>query len=71
MQYMDNNDDIREILEAVIFIKDKMATKDELASGLADLKIELKRDIHGIHNRLDDELDKRKTLEVRVSRLEA
>ena len=67
MRYMDNMDDIKEILETVIFIKNKMATKEELA----DVKAELKSDIQGIHNRLDDELDKRKILEVRVSRLEA
>jgi predicted RNase H-like nuclease (RuvC/YqgF family) len=61
-----NSEQIKELTEVVFFMKDRMATKEDL-----DLvKAELKRDIHGLGNRLDDELDKRKALEVRVGKLE-
>lgn len=62
-----------EILEVVLFLKEQiidvqehMVTKEDLSG----LEIELKRDIHGLGNRLDDELGKRKVLEMRVKRLE-
>lgn len=75
-----------EILEIVSFLKDRMATKEDIGElagrmdsmdermatkeDLAELKAELKRDIHGLGNQLDNELDKRKALEVRVDTLE-
>ncbi|MBI5456370.1 hypothetical protein HY969_01385 [Candidatus Kaiserbacteria bacterium] len=76
-------DKIDQVLEVVEFIKDRMVTKSELKEDLGnfatkeDLKeteerltqaINSKND--GAHRRLDQEVDKRKLLEVRVSKLE-
>ena len=51
-----------ELADVVLFIKDRMATKEDLKT--------LESRLGGIENRLDDELDKRTALDVRVSKLE-
>ena len=76
-----------DLTEVVVFIKDRMATKEDLiqvekrldkridgvenrldkVDGRLD-RVEIKLD--GIDRRLDDELDKRKQLEVRTAKLE-
>ena len=52
-----------ELTDVVLFIKDKMVTKDEL-------KNEIDRLENKIDNLIDNEVDKRKSLEVRVTKLE-
>lgn len=82
---MDKADEILEVVsfmkkrmvtkDELATLEERMATKEDLTvleeqmatkEGLA--RVELKVD--GVINRLDDELDKRKVLEVRVGRLE-
>jgi len=66
------------VLETVEFIKDRMVTKSELAEvrtelkkDIEDTRLELRSKIDGVHRRIDEDLDKRKTLENRMSRIEA
>src|SRR3989344_660676 len=66
------------VLESVKFIKDRMVTKSELAEvrtelkkDIEDTRLELRSKIDGGHGRIDEDLDKRKTLENRMSRIEA
>ena len=70
--------DTKEVLEIVNFIKDRMATKDdveqlqgELKQDIDDTRAEIRSKIDGLHRRLDEELDKRKVLEVKVLNLES
>ena len=66
-------DEAKEILETVNFIKDRMATKDDLQEVQKELKDNIRRvemKVEGVDKRLDYELDKRKTLEVRVANVE-
>ncbi len=74
----------KDILEAVNFIKDNMATKDDLAdveSGLSKRINDLEKNLNdridgveskisGFNNRIDQEVDRRKILEVKVLHLE-
>ena len=59
-----------DLADVVMFIKDRMVTKDEHELLSKDVTA-LHSKVDGIVNRLDDELDKRKVLESRVTRLEA
>src|SRR3989344_3036542 len=66
------------VLETVEFIKDRMVTKSELSEvrtelkkDIEDTRLELRSKIDGVHRRIDEDLDKRKTLENRMSRIEA
>lgn len=52
--------------ERVGTIEERMVTKEALARTESSLK----NDIRGLGNRLDDELDKRKVLDVRVGKIE-
>ena len=67
-------DNLRDLLETVNFIKEKMVTKDDLADSLAESEDRLGVKIDRIDRRLtsfeEDEIDKRLQLEVRVSRIE-
>lgn len=67
-------DNLRDLLETVNFIKEKMVTKDDLADALAESEGRLGAKIDRIDRRLskfeEDEVDKRLQLEVRVSRIE-
>jgi hypothetical protein len=61
--------DTKDILEAVIFIKDHMVTKAEFNESVEKLDNRLtavESKIGGIHNRIDDEVLKRANLENRV-----
>jgi hypothetical protein len=69
----------KEILETVNFIKDRMVTKSELHEELKLVRDEMatkdglrrvEMKVEGVYKRLDGELDKRKTLEVRVGAIE-
>ena len=66
------------VLETVEFIKERMVKKSELAEvrtelkkDIEDTRLELRSKIDGVHRRIDEDLDKRKTLENRMSRIEA
>jgi hypothetical protein len=61
--------DTKDILEAVNFIKDHMVTKAEFTEAVEKLDnrlIAVESKIEGIHNRIDDEVLKRGSLETRV-----
>ena len=63
------NQDTKDILEAVNFIKDHMVTKAEFNESVEKLDNRLtavESKIGGIHNRIDDEALKRGNLENRV-----
>lgn len=79
LEKMEKN--ITSLIETVGFIKDHMVTKEEFA----ELKTEIRNDLSetedrlhaeivskvgGMGHRLDEELDKRKLIEVRVTTLE-
>lgn len=61
--------------EKLTGVEGRLTGVEERLTGVEEklelTRMELKRDIHGLVNRLDNELDKRKALEVRVGRLEA
>ena len=67
-------DNLRDLLETVNFIKEKMVTKEDLADALAQSEGRLGAKIDRIDRRLtkfeEHEVDKRLQLEVRVSRIE-
>ena len=67
-------DNLRDLLETVNFIKEKMVTKEDLADALAESEGRLGAKIDRIDRRLtkfeEDEVDKRLQIEVRVSRIE-
>jgi len=67
-------DNLRDLLETVNFIKEKMVTKDDLADALAESEGRLGAKLDRIDRRLakfeEEEIDKRLQLEVRVSRIE-
>ena len=67
-------DNLRDLLETVNFIKEKMVTKEDLADALAESEGRLGAKIDRIDRRLtkfeEDEVDKRLQLEVRVHRIE-
>ena len=67
---------MRDILESLVFIKERMATKDDLAEvetrigaridKIGDRLAAVESKIGGIHTRIDDETAQRKNLENRV-----
>lgn len=68
---------VDEILEVVLFMKehiirieDRLGVIEQRLDSIESRTGKVERDVHGLYNRLDDELDKRKVLEVRVGRLE-
>lgn len=64
---------IDEILEVVIHIKDVMATKEELMEVKKELSNQIfaiEGKLGGINNRIDNEVDHRKVMNVRVDKLE-
>lgn len=70
------DDNMRDILESLVFIKERMATKDDLAEvetrigaridKIDDRLAAVESKIGGIHTRVDDETAHRKNLESRV-----
>lgn len=67
---------MRDILESLVFIKERMATKDDLAEvetrigahidKIDDRLAAVESKIGGIHTRIDEETAQRKNLESRV-----
>jgi hypothetical protein len=65
---------IDDLTDVVIFIKDRMATKEELREveeRLGNRIIAVEGKVDGVYNLIDQEVDKRKALEVRTTKLEA
>lgn len=66
------DDNMKDILESLVFIKERMATKDDIAELKESVdKVEgrmtaVESKIGGIHTRIDDETVQRKNLESRV-----
>ncbi|OGG80672.1 hypothetical protein A3A39_03190 [Candidatus Kaiserbacteria bacterium RIFCSPLOWO2_01_FULL_54_13] len=60
---------VESLIETVDFIKDNMSTKDDVDEIKKTLN-EHTRDLNTIKNDLKTDVDKRKQLEVRVTRLE-
>jgi hypothetical protein len=70
------DDNMKDILESLVFIKERMATKDDLAEverrigariGKVDDRLTaVESKMGGIHTRIDDETAQRKNLESRV-----
>ncbi len=69
-----NGEQENELFDTLHFIKDRMVTKEELRNGLDGLRTELKADIGRLEDKVDHfmdaEVDRRKQLEVRVSKIE-
>jgi hypothetical protein len=64
---------LKELGEMLEHVVKNMATKDDVEELRQEVKngfTGVNSKIDGVHNRIDEELDKRKQLEVRVSRLE-
>ena len=59
------------VAEDIADVRNEMATKDDLEKTKEELQSELRLKAGGLSKRLDFETDKRKILEVRVTRLEA
>ena len=59
------------VAEDIADIRNEMATKDDLKKTKEELQSEIRLKAGGLSKRLDFETDKRKVLEVRVTRLEA
>jgi hypothetical protein len=66
------DDNMKDILDSLIFIKERMATKDDIAElkesvdKLDSRMTAVESKIGGIHTRIDDETAQRKNLEGRV-----
>lgn len=66
------DDNTKDILESLVFIKERMATKDDIAElkesvdKLESRMTAVESKIGGIHTRIDDETAQRKNLESRV-----
>ncbi len=66
------DDNTKDILELLVFIKERMATKDDIAElkesvdKLESRMTAVESKIGGIHTRIDDETAQRKNLESRV-----
>ena len=65
-----NTASIQDNTASIAFIVENMVTKGELQEVKEELKQEINSKNDGVHQRIDQELDKRKLLEVRVSRME-
>lgn len=61
---------IDDLIEIVGVIKDNMATKADLREGLDQVREELGGKIDGIHRWMETEVEERKKLEDRVSKVE-
>jgi len=63
-----------ELTDLVLYIKDKMVTKDELKIEMGRLENKIENEIDRLENKIDNlidnEMDKRKGLEARVTKLE-
>ena len=59
------------VAEDIADVRNEMATKDDLEKTKEELQSEIRLKAGGLSKRLDFETDKRKILEVRVTRLEA
>lgn len=70
------DDNMKDILESLVFIKERMVTKDDLAEvetriaarmdKIDDRLVAVESKIGGIHTRIDEEIAQRKNLESRV-----
>jgi chromosome segregation ATPase len=62
---------INDLIDSVVAIKDNMATKDELTSGLAEAREDLGGKIGSVQRALDAAFERQSTLEVSISKIEA
>lgn len=59
-----------ELTDVVLFIKDRIVRSEEKIDIIDTRTISVESKLDGINNRIDLEVDKRKSLEVRTAKLE-
>ena len=71
---MDANENIEkkldELLEAVLVMRDKMVTKEDLDEAVQNINDALSMKLGGLNRRMDEELDRRKVMEARLASVE-
>lgn len=58
------------LLEAVLVMRDKMVTKEDLDSVAENINDALSMKLGGLNRRMDEELDRRKVMEARLASVE-